>query len=58
MIRAEQLTNARQAVLLVLGVALGLALAAATSDLSWEAGAAGLGLALAALVGLAQTCSA
>jgi hypothetical protein len=60
MIRTVQLTNARQALLLALGLALGLALASATVRLggSWEAGAAGLGLALAALVGLAQTCSA
>ena len=40
------------------GLLLGFALALATAGYSWEAGAVGLGFALAALVGLAQTCSA
>ncbi len=44
--------------LLAAGLLFGIALALATVGLSWQAGALGLGLALAALVGLAQTCSA
>jgi hypothetical protein len=44
--------------LLAAGVLFGLGAALATSSLSWEAGAGGLGFALAVLVGLAQTCSA
>jgi hypothetical protein len=50
--------DARRGLLVAAGALLGLMLALATAGLSWEAGAAGLGLALAALVGLAQTCSA
>jgi hypothetical protein len=44
--------------LLAGGFLAGLALALATAGLSWEAGAFALGLGLAAIVGLAQTCSA
>ena len=50
--------DARRGVILGVGLLLGLAIALATTGLSWEAGAVGLGFALAALVGLAQTCSA
>ena len=50
--------DARRGVILGAGLLLGLAIALATAGLSWEAGAVGLGFALAALVGLAQTCSA
>jgi hypothetical protein len=48
----------RRGLLLVSGLLLGLIVAIATAGLSWEAGAYGLGIGLAALVGLAQTCSA
>ena len=58
MLATVALGEGRRGLLLAAGLALGLALAAATPGLSWQAGAAGLGLALAALVGLAQTCSA
>ena len=44
--------------LLAAGLLAGFAVALATAGLSWQAGAAGLGLGLAARVGLAQTCSA
>ena len=50
--------DASRLLLLVAGLLAGLAIALATSGLSWQNGALGLGLALAALVGLAQTCSA
>jgi len=50
--------DTRRGPLVVAGVALGLALAGATAGVSWEPAAIGLGLALAAIVGLAQTCSA
>lgn len=58
MIRALDSSDARRRLLLAAGLLLGLALAVATAGLSWQTGALGLGLALAALVGLAQTCSA
>ena len=58
MIRVLDLGEGRRGLLLAAGVLLGLALALATAGLSWQAGAVGLGFALAALVGLAQTCSA
>jgi len=48
----------RRGLLLAFGFLTGLAIALATAGLSWEAGAFGLGLGLAAIVGLAQTCSA
>ena len=51
------LRDASRGVLLAGGLLLGLVLALATG-LSWESGALVLGLGLAALVGLAQTCSA
>ena len=52
--------DATRGLLLAAGLllGLGLALTIATSDLSWQTGAVGLSLGLAALVGLAQTCSA
>ena len=53
-----ELADARRGILLTAGLLLGLAVALATGGLSWQAGAVGLGFALAALVGLAQTCSA
>lgn len=58
MIRVLEHPGLRRGTLLGLGLAFGLALALATSEASWQAGAVGLGFALAALVGLAQTCSA
>ena len=58
MIQSLDLGHARRRLLLAAGLLLGLALAVATAGLSWQTGALGLGLALAALTGLAQTCSA
>ena len=58
MIATSHLNAANSGLLLAAGLLLGFALALATAGLSWEAGAYGLGLGLAALVGLAQTCSA
>jgi len=50
--------DARRGLLLAFGLLIGLAVALGTTGLSWEAGAVGLGFALAALAGIAQTCSA
>lgn len=58
MTHIAHLGDARRSLLLAGGLLLGLLLALATAGASWQAGAAGLGFALAALVGLAQTCSA
>ena len=58
MIETLRLGDARHGLLLAAGLLLGLAVALATAGLSWQIGAFGLGLGLAALVGLAQTCSA
>ncbi len=58
MIQHLHLAETRRGLLLVAGLLTGFAVALATAGLSWQAGAAGLGLGLAALVGLAQTCSA
>lgn len=58
MVHTLHFSDARRGLLLAAGLLLGLALAAATAGLSWQAGAGALGFALAALVGLAQTCSA
>ena len=58
MIEAIDSAHTKHGLLLAIGLLLGLALALATAGLSWEAGAVGLGFALAALAGLAQTCSA
>jgi len=52
------LADPRRGLLLAAGAVLGLAIAGATAGVSWEPAAIGLGLALAAIVGLAQTCSA
>ncbi len=59
MLRAQAFDVTRGLLLaagLLLG--LGLALTIATTELSWQTVATGLRLGLAALVGLAQTCSA
>jgi hypothetical protein len=50
----------RQGLLLATGLLLGIALAVATTagGLSWEIGAGVLGIGLAAIVGLSNTCSA
>ena len=56
--QALEFNGTRRGLLLTTGLLLGLALALATAGLSWQTGAIGLGLALAALVGIAQTCSA
>ena len=58
MIGHLHLGETRRGLLLATGLLAGFAAALAMAGLSWEAGAAGLGLGLAALVGLAQTCSA
>ena len=58
MLETLGLHQPRRGLLLAAGLLLGLVAALATAGLSWEAGALGLGLGLAALVGLAQTCSA
>ena len=58
MIHVLHVDDARRGLLVAGGALLGLVLALATSGLSWETVAAGLGLGLAAIVGLAQTCSA
>jgi hypothetical protein len=58
MLETLRLNDPRRGLLLAAGLLLGLLVALATAGLSWEAGAFGLGLGLAALVGLAQTCSA
>ncbi len=58
MLETLRLDEPRRGALLAAGLLLGLAVALATATVSWEAGAFGLGLGLAALVGLAQTCSA
>ncbi len=50
--------DTKRGLLLATGLLLGLALAAGTAGLSWEAGAVGLGFVLAVLAGLAQRCSA
>ena len=58
MLNTPGLGVARSGLLLAAGLLLGMTVAFATASFSWEAGAWGLGLGLAALVGLAQTCSA
>jgi hypothetical protein len=58
MLETLHLGDARRGLLLTAGLLVGLVVAFATAALSWEAGAWALGLGLAALVGLAQTCSA
>ncbi len=58
MIHAIYVDQTRRGLLLGAGLLLGLVLAVSTTCASWQAGGVGLGFALAALVGLAQTCSA
>ena len=58
MTHIAHLGDMRRVLLLAAGLLLGLIVATATVGLSWQAGAVGLGFALAVLVGLAQTCSA
>jgi hypothetical protein len=58
MIRIEHVVDPRRALLAGAGLLLGFAVALVTAGLSWLAAAFGLGIGLAALVGLAQTCSA
>jgi len=58
MIGHLHLGETRRGLLLAAGLLAGFAVALSTVGLSWQTGAAGLGLGLAALAGLAQTCSA
>ena len=55
---ALALPAARRGVVLVAGLLLGVVFTTTTLGTSWENPAFGLGIGLAALVGLAQTCSA
>ena len=55
---AQTLPSSRRSLVLVAGLLLGLALTATTLGTSWEHVALGLGIGLAAIVGLSQTCSA
>ena len=55
---AQTLPSSRRGLVLVAGLLLGLALTPTTLGTSWEQIALGLGIGLAAIVGLAQTCSA
>ena len=55
---AQALPSSRRGPVLVAGLLLGLALTPAAIGTSWEHVALGLGIGLAAIVGLAQTCSA
>lgn len=52
------LGDTRRGLFVAVGLLAGVAVALATAGFSWQAGAAGLGIGLAAIVGLAQTCSA
>ena len=58
MIHALHTGDARRGLVLMLGLLIGLIVALGTAGLSWQAGALGLGFVLAALAGIAQTCSA
>lgn len=58
MIQTLRFDATKRSLLLSAGMLLGLALAFATTGAGWEAGAVGLGFALAVLAGLAQRCSA
>ena len=55
---AQTLPSSRRSLVLIAGLLLGLALTPTTLGTSWEHVALGLGIGLAAIVGLAQTCSA
>jgi hypothetical protein len=57
-IQTLDFSSTKRGLLLTAGLLLGLALALATAGLTWQAGAVGLGFALAVLAGLAQRCSA
>lgn len=58
MIQTLRFDATKRSLLVAAGLLLGLALALATTGVSWQAGAVGLGFALAVLTGLAQRCSA
>ncbi|MCI0776854.1 MAG: hypothetical protein J4N95_01625 [Chloroflexi bacterium] len=58
MIRAPATPTITGGLLFVVGLLLGTVLVVATLDASWETTALVLGIGLAALVGLSQTCSA
>ena len=58
MIQTFDFSSTKRGLLLAVGLLLGLTLALATAGLTWQAGAVGLGFALAVLAGLAQRCSA
>ncbi len=58
MIASLDVGDAKRGLLLATGLLLGLTVALATAGLSWQTGAIGLGFGLAAIVGIAQTCSA
>ena len=58
MIQTLDFSSTKRGLLLAVGLLLGLALALTTAGLTWQAGAVGLGFALAVLAGLAQRCSA
>jgi hypothetical protein len=57
-IETLRLDDPRRTLLLAAGVLLGLTVALATAFLPWEDAALALGIGLAAVVGIAQTCSA
>ncbi len=57
MIRVLDVDYTRRGLLLATGLLLGLALAIAMASVSWQAGAVGLGFALAVLAGIVQRCS-
>ncbi len=57
MIQVRDLSYAKPSLLLATGLLLGLALAIAMASISWQAGAVGLGFALAVLAGIVQRCS-
>ena len=58
MTHAPAIPSTRRGLVLVAGLALGVALSALALGTSWENVALGMSIGLAALVGLAQTCSA
>ncbi len=58
MIHAPAAPTTRHGLLLITGLVLGSLLVVATLNTSWETTALVLGIGLAALVGLSQTCSA
>ncbi len=57
MIRVLDVDFTRRGLLLAAGLLLGPALAIAMASVSWQAGAVGLGFALAVLAGVVQRCS-